>query len=153
MATAYAPGELPEAHQSLLAQAQAACQHAYAPYSQFWVGAAFRLEGGEVALGSNQENAAYPSGLCAERTAAYWLGANRPQARIEAVAVAARRADAERYLAITPCGACRQALLEYESRQGSPITVILDAGDGRSVVFPSVESLLPMKFSEQALKG
>ena len=142
----YEAGEIPEADELLLNQARKACEKAYAPYSNFWVGAALRLETGEVIEGANQENAAYPSGLCAERTAVYWTGANRAGQKIEAIAVSARSAAQAHFRSVTPCGACRQALVEYEQKQQSPIRVILEGEDGSCDIFTSVGDLLPMKF-------
>lgn len=152
-ATAYEAGELPQTHAHLLETAQKACDNAYAPYSNFHVGAALLLASGEIITGTNQENAAYPSGLCAERTAIFWTGANYPKETITAIAVTARRKEENDFIAVTPCGACRQALLEYEIKQNKAIPVILEAGAGKSIVFESIESLLPMKFSEKDLKG
>ena len=152
-ATAYQAGELPASYAALLQKAQKACENAYAPYSNFYVGAAILLENGEVITGTNQENAAYPSGLCAERTAIFWTGANHPNELIEAIAITARRKADTQYIAVTPCGACRQALLEYEMKQDKPIKVILEGGEGESIVFDSLASLLPMKFSEKELRG
>lgn len=151
-AQAYEAGELSASQQELLDKARETCPNAYAPYSNFWVGAALRLSNGEIITGTNQENAAYPSGLCAERTAAYWAVSNHKGAKIEAIAVTARKATEELFLPITPCGSCRQSLLEYEISQGTPIEVILESGNGTSTVFSSLEALLPMKFSEAALK-
>jgi cytidine deaminase len=150
-AHAYEAGELSENHADLMQQAQEACDNAYAPYSNFHVGAALRLANGKIIKGSNQENAAYPSGLCAERTAIFWTGANHPNEQITAIAITARRKNESHFLAVTPCGSCRQALLEYELKQASPILVILEAGAGKSIIFDSIESLLPMKFSEKDL--
>ena len=143
--------ELPQNDLILLNEARKSSASAYAPYSNFWVGAALKLESGEVILGNNQENAAYPSGLCAERTAVYWLGANRPDAKIQCVAVTARKANTDTFLPVTPCGACRQALSEYENKQKQPIKVILEGQNGEIWVVPSIESLLPLKFSDDSL--
>lgn len=145
--------ELPASFQHLAGKAREACEKAYAPYSNFFVGAALLLSDGQIITGNNQENAAYPSGVCAERTAFYWAGANYPQARILAAAVAARRADSQAFLPITPCGACRQAMLEYEVKQGTPIPLLLDAGNGQWIVAPSIGSLLPLKFEQLSLVG
>ncbi|MGB0525494.1 MAG: cytidine deaminase [Flammeovirgaceae bacterium] len=143
--------ELTEADRTLLEEARKACDNAYAPYSNFWVGAAFQLAGGEIIKGNNQENAAYPSGLCAERTAVYWLGANRPDAVIETLAISAKHAHADEFLPVTPCGACRQALSEYENKQNQVFRVILEGKNGAIWIVPSVESLLPLKFSGDSL--
>jgi cytidine deaminase len=144
---------LPAITQALLKKAQDACKTAYAPYSNFWVGAAFLLSDGEIIIGNNQENAAYPSGLCAERTAVYWLGANRPGKKIEALAIAARRAGEETFIAITPCGACRQALLEYENKQQCPIKIVMQAENGGFFEILSIQSLLPFQFNAASLRS
>ena len=136
----------------LLKKAREACQNAYAPYSHFCVGAAILLDDGTVILGSNQENDAYPSGLCDERTAIFATGANYPNKTIKKIAVTACPHGYDHYVAANPCGACRQALSEYENKQLSPIEVIMEAGDGKIVVTPSVASLLPLKFSGESLK-
>lgn len=138
--------ELAVADRELMESAIAATATAYAPYSGFHVGAALRLADGTVVCGSNQENAAYPSGLCAERTAIFAASTQRPEMRrYEALAIVGR--DSEGRLAeASPCGACRQVLLEYEQQQGSPMRVICYLGEGSARVFPSVASLLPFSF-------
>lgn len=144
--------ELPPAYRALLRHAEEATSQAYAPYSRFLVGAALLLENGEVVKGANQENAAYPSGLCAERTAAYWAGANHPDQKIVAIAIAARPADRLLFLAVTPCGACRQALSEYEDRQRQPIPMIMRGLGQKIYVTASIADLLPVKFSADNLR-
>ncbi len=138
---------LPTADRALLEQAVAATASAYAPYSHFSVGAALLLSDGSVVCGSNQENAAYPSGLCAERTAIFAASSQRPELRdYEALAIAAR--DARGTLCeASPCGACRQVLAEYESLQGHPLRIVLLLADGRARVVPSVADLLPFSFA------
>lgn len=143
--------ELSTPDQLLLQEARNASASAYAPYSNFWVGAAFQLDSDEIIKGNNQENAAYPSGLCAERTAAYWIGANRPKAIIKTIAITARHANTDHFLAVTPCGSCRQALSEYENKQGQAIRVILEGKNGEVWIVPAVEDLLPLKFSSEDL--
>lgn len=139
--------ELPDAEQRLLAEARQATHTAYAPYSNFHVGAAVRLDDGTVVTASNQENAAFPSGSCAEQSLIFWVGANHPGKRLEALAVVARPGEGEIYRAVSPCGACRQALLEYENRQGQPIRLLMPGEPGGAVtVSPSVAGLLPVKF-------
>lgn len=140
--------ELDADEQRVVEAAQRAVKGAYAPYSNFKVGAAILLDNGEIALGANQENAAFPSGTCAERTACYWAGANRPGAKFEMLAVYALGTDDEPCeQPAAPCGACRQALLEYEKLTGHDVPVLLA---GRDVVYrlPSVKSLLPLAFTE-----
>ena len=139
-------GELLAADRELMERAVAAAGGAYAPYSHFHVGAALRLADGTVVCGSNQENVAYPSGLCAERTAIFSASAQYPQCRdYEALAIVGRNAEGVLCEA-SPCGACRQVLSEYEHVQGHPLRVICYLEGGRVRVFPSVVSLLPFSF-------
>ena len=131
--------------------ARDATSHAYAPYSGFHVGAALLLADGTVFTGTNQENAAYPSGLCAERTALFGLAAARPgHAPIVGMAVAARPADGE-FGPAFPCGACRQVMLEYETRQGQAIPLLLPGRKGNILRFASLEALMPFNFSADDL--
>lgn len=138
--------ELTQAQRELIDAAREATYKAYAPYSHFSVGSAIRLANGEIVSGSNQENAAYPSGLCAERTAAFWANANHPGQPFEMIAVSARGTDGKPTPnVIPPCGACRQVLLEYEVLADHPVPVLLD-GAKEIYLLPSVASLLPVKF-------
>lgn len=140
--------ELSPAHRKLVDTARNASLRSYAPYSRFHVGAAIELSNGEIVSGSNQENAAYPSGTCAERTAAFYAHATYPEATFTTIAIAARGTDGHELPdPISPCGACRQALLEYETLAGHKVPVIL-TGKNRIYIFPSVSSLLPYCFSE-----
>jgi cytidine deaminase len=143
--------ELSAEDQSLIRKAEAACNHAYAPYSRFHVGAAIRMENGTIVLGSNQENAAYPSGLCAERTAVFAAGANYPAETIVSLAIAARWADGSAYQPISPCGACRQSVLEYEVRQQTPIRLLMRGPEDKVFVIPAMADLLPLQFSGKDL--
>lgn len=140
--------ELSEQDQQLVTLAKKATYRSYAPYSNFKVGAAILLDNGKIIEGSNQENVAFPSGTCAERTAAFYAHANNPDARFVKIAVAARGTDDE-FLpeVIAPCGACRQSLLEYEGLAKHPVEVMLCSKD-RIAIFPSVQSLLPLAFVE-----
>ena len=140
--------ELDPSDRRLVDCAREATERSYAPYSKFHVGAAILLDNGEIVTGSNQENVAYPSGTCAERTACFYAHSRWPEARFSAIAIAARGTDGE-YVAdpISPCGACRQALLEYETLAGRDVRVML-AGRDRVYILPSVRSLLPLCFSE-----
>lgn len=140
--------ELTDMQRRLIDDARQATHRSYAPYSHFSVGAAILLDNGEIVTGANQENAAYPSGTCAERTAAYYAHARYPEARFTAIAISARGTDGH-YLKepISPCGACRQALLEYETLAQANVTVLLNGADG-IYILPSVRSLLPLAFSE-----
>ncbi len=138
--------------QKLILQARDACSRAYAPYSNFHVGAAFLLDDGQIIEGNNQENAAYPSGLCAERTAIFYIGANFPTKKVEIMAVTAHLASNNtNFLSISPCGACRQSVLEYEEKQKAPIKVLLSCENGSFIELPSIASLLPFKFVEDSL--
>lgn len=143
--------ELPAHHQKLLDEAKKALDMAYAPYSEFQVGVAILLSNGEMVTGANQENAAYPSGLCAERTAMYYAGAHYPKEKMEAVAVVARKMGAANLVAACPCGACRQAMLEYEDRQKMPIKLIFQQENSGLVEVDSVAAMLPFKFNAEAL--
>lgn len=150
---AYYPqsGDLPTDYQNLLSKATEALDLAYAPYSHFQVGAAILLENGQIITGANQENAAYPSGLCAERTAMYYAGAHHSKERMIAIFVVARGEGTNDLLAACPCGACRQAMLEYEDRQKSSISLIFRAGKEGFVAVSSVADLLPFKFDAESL--
>lgn len=149
--------ELTDADRELVEAAKAMTRTSYVPYSRFHVGAAIRLADGSIVRGSNQENAAYPSGMCAERTACYQAGALHPGVPFEKIAVAAwsdtgkapglRREEYFQKEPISPCGACRQALLEYEKLAEKPVEVILYGRD-KIFIFPSVASLLPFSFTE-----
>lgn len=135
----------------LAAAAEQATAQAYAPYSNFLVGAALLLENGEMVRGSNQENAAYPSGLCAERTAFYYAGSAYGSQQIKAVCIAARRQTEAAYLPVSPCGSCRQAMLEYELKQAAPIQVFLPYKEDHFIMISSVSDLLPLQFSADLL--
>lgn len=140
--------ELSSEERELVSLARKATYRSYAPYSHFNVGAAILLSNGEIVAGSNQENAAYPSGICAERTTAFYAHSNYPEAKFKAIAIAARGTDGNETAApISPCGACRQALLEYEKLAGENVKVIL-AGKDKIYIFPSVSSTLPYCFAD-----
>lgn len=144
--------DLPAAEQALMARAREAANTAYAPYSGFLVGAALLLEDGSTHTGNNQENAAYPSGLCAERTALFGLRCNQPDTCVTMIAVTARLQADTHYLPVTPCGSCRQVMAEYENRQGRPIQLLMQAPDGRYFRFSSIRDLLPFQFSKESLR-
>ncbi|PWJ34196.1 cytidine deaminase [Sediminitomix flava] len=143
--------DLPLQFQNLMKAAEQISEKAYAPYSNFQVGAALQLENGEIVTGSNQENAAYPSGICAERSAIYWTGSNYPDQKITAIAVVGKPKDAQDFVATAPCGACRQAMFEYEMKQESPIPLLMIWENGEYYLFPSLGSLLPLHFDKSAL--
>ena len=137
--------EMPEADAQLLTRAEEMTANSYAPYSNFHVGAAVLMSDGRIFGGSNQENAAFPSGLCAERTALYYASAQCPDQDVVAVAIAAEYQGKPAEGIPSPCGACRQAMVQYESKSGKPIKVILGGSD-RILVFNSVSDLLPLVF-------
>lgn len=140
--------ELSPEDRHLVDLAREATYRSYAPYSKFCVGAAILLSNGEIVTGSNQENAAFPSGTCAERTACYYAHSRYPEAKFETIAIAARGTDGlEIANPVAPCGACRQALLEYETLAGKNVKVIL-IGRDEIYILPSVSSTLPLAFSE-----
>ena len=136
--------ELPEADRRLMEAAMEATESAYAPYSHFHVGAAVRLADGTIVRGSNQENIAYPSGLCAERTALFGASAQYPQLAVEALAVVGFHEGA--FTEASPCGACRQVMSEYEQRYGNEITLFCYLSGGRIRKICGVKSLLPFTF-------
>jgi cytidine deaminase len=143
--------DLSTAERQAMQLAQEAANDAYAPYSNFLVGAALLLEDGTLFKGSNQENAAYPSGLCAERTALFSMSAHHPNKKIKLLAVTARRRSDPEYLPAMPCGACRQVMSEYEFKQQEAIPVLLQAADGKYYRFRSVSDMLPMQFTKEDL--
>lgn len=144
--------ELPAADRNLLTEAARASQSAYAPYSSFRVGAAVRLTNGTIVTGSNQENAAYPSGLCAERVALFYAQSHYPEMAVEALAIYASASDFILKEPVTPCGACRQVIAEYENRHRNPVRIIMASGDGLVKVVKGAETLLPMMFYLEELK-
>ena len=137
--------ELNEQDRQLVEAARKATKGSYAPYSKFCVGAAVRLLDGTIVTGANQENAAFPSGLCAERTALFAAGAQYPDQPVTALAIAARKG--RRFLSkpISPCGACRQVISGVEERFGSPIRILLYGTDG-ILVSEGISPLLPLRF-------
>ena len=137
--------------QNLLKKAAEARKKAYAPYSKFLVGAALELENGELIAGNNQENASYPSGLCAERTAVYYAGAEFPNQKILRMAIVAGSTLNPTTKPIPPCGACRQALSEYEVKQKSPMELYFMGTSGQIAYSNSVENLLPWIFDKTVL--
>lgn len=137
--------ELSVEERKLVECAKEATEGSYSPYSKFAVGAALLLSNGEVVKGSNQENVSYPCGLCAERTALFYANATYPDQPVEMLAIAARNIEGFLPSPITPCGACRQALLETENRFGEKMKVIL-YGTERIYRVESVASLLPLQF-------
>ena len=150
--TVYSYEECTEIEKNLIDAAKQATSNAYAPYSHFHVGAALLLENGKIITGNNQENAAYPSGLCAERTAVFYANAQFPDQKIEAIAVAAFYNGEFTSDLVSPCGSCRQVLLEVESRFNSPVKVMLYNKANEVYVAESMSSLMPLSFTKKALE-
>ena len=149
--TVYSYDECTELEKKLIDAAKEATFNAYAPYSEFYVGAALLLENGQIITGNNQENAAYPSGLCAERTAVFYANAQYPNQKIEALAIAAFN-NGDFTLDITsPCGSCRQVLLEVESRYNSDVKILMYNRKDEVYVAESMNSLMPLSFDKKSL--
>ncbi len=138
--------ELSAQDREVVDAARKATANSYAVYSGFNVGAAVRLAGGTIVTGTNQENAAYPSGLCAERTTLFWANSQYPDKAVEVLAIAARTADGELDRPIPPCGACRQVILETEKRYNTPVRIILYGAKECYVVEDGIKALLPLSF-------
>ena len=138
--------DLPEQEQRLVDKAYEAMENAYAPYSEFKVGACALMDDGSFILGNNQENAAFPSGICAERVALFYAGANFPNKKVLTLCIVAKGELMPASQLLSPCGGCRQVMLESENRQKQPIRVILVNQDGRTMVLDSVIQLLPFGF-------
>ncbi|OHT46029.1 MULTISPECIES: cytidine deaminase [Flavobacterium] len=143
--------ELPKDIQELMSQAVEVRKKAYAPYSQFRVGAALLLDNGKIVVGSNQENAAYPSGLCAERVAIYHAGSVYPEAKILKMAITAASDTNQTTAPIPPCGSCRQSIAEYEIRQDTPIEIFFMGEIGEVYKSASLKNLLPFMFDKKFL--
>lgn len=144
--------ELTNEDRQLFNAAKEASLAAYAPYSNFYVGSAVLLESGKIIKGSNQENAAYPSGLCAERVALFAAGAQYPGEIVKAIAIYVRNEDSGSTDPISPCGDCRQVMAEFEHRYKKPIRLIMPTSNGKMIVSNSVSALLPFMFSSDNLK-
>lgn len=130
----------------LFEKAVSGMDNAYAPYSNFKVGASVKLENGEIVVGNNQENIAYPSGLCAERVALFYVGANYPNETIETICIVAKGDLIPVDSVLAPCGSCRQVMIESEKRQSKPIRVILVNQNKTVVVIETVKHFLPFIF-------
>ena len=138
--------ELEPEEKKLIDCAKEACSRAYAPYSQFHVGAAVLLANGEIITGSNQENVAFPSGLCAERTALFYANSQYPEQAVKSLAVAAYTQGDFIASPISPCGACRQVILETEMRSKSPVRIFL-YGKTEVIIIEGIGQLLPLAFN------
>lgn len=143
--------ELTSEEQQLVEVARQATFRSYSPYSHFSVGASVLLANGVILSGSNQENAAYPSGLCAERTVLFYANSQYPNQPITMMAIAARSEKGFTEIPITPCGACRQVLAETERRFEQPIRILL-YGETETIIIDGVKDLLPFLFDEDILK-
>ena len=144
--------ELNEDDRILLQTAKEAAKNAYAPYSKFRVGAAVRLADGTIVIGCNQENAVYPVGLCAERVALFSAQAQYPDQPIVALAVTAIGSDGKISQPVPPCGSCRQAMIETESRHNTPLRVIMQGEEGPIIISEKMDNLMPLIFTEDFLK-
>ena len=144
--------ELIQSEQDLIANTQHALSNAYAPYSGFLVGASILLENGKIINGSNQENAAYPSGLCAERVALFYAGAKYPEVAIKTIAISAKSKTFEIDDVVSPCGACRQVMAEYQQKQGQDIRLLLHSPNDEVLIANSVTDLLPFMFNSEKLR-
>jgi cytidine deaminase len=145
-------GDLSASDKELVNKAVEISDTAYAPYSQFYVGAALKLSSGKIITGSNQENVAYPSGLCAERVAIYYANSMYPDETIETIAVSAKTKAFEMSNPVSPCGSCRQAIAEYEIKQEKPIRLIMAGEKGEIHLATGIRTLLPFMFNETDLK-
>ncbi|WP_319269622.1 cytidine deaminase [uncultured Draconibacterium sp.] len=143
--------ELPESDQELLLAARKASNNAYAPYSKFCVGAALLLENGEIIAGSNQENADFTDGLCAERVALFYANSTYPDQAVKAIAVTAKNANGIVEFPAQPCGSCRQVLVETEVRYSKQIRIIMD-GQKYIQVLDGADNLLPFAFKPSDLE-
>jgi cytidine deaminase len=146
----YTLDECDSSLRKLVESARKATQTSYAPYSGYNVGAAVLLENGQIVTGSNQENAAYPSGLCAERTALFYANAQYPDSPVVAVAITAFNKGDYSEEVCTPCGSCRQVFAEIEMRYGKPVRIIM-CGKNDIYEVDSIQSLLPLSFGKESL--
>lgn len=137
---------LPEHFQSLWKAAMQARKHSYSPYSNFTVGAAIELANGQLITGTNQENASFPAGLCAERTAMYRAGIEAPNQKFKRIAICATKKDAEHLESAPPCGGCRQVMLEFEKRHEQPFELLFLNEEKEFVVINSPSDLFPFSF-------
>ncbi len=145
--------ELSDSDRLLCTKAADALKTSYSPYSKFKVGTAIALKEGSIVQGSNQENVAYPSGLCAERVALFTIGATKPDAVITSMAITAHTENFAIKNPITSCGACLQVMAEFEQKQKSPIAVIFYCLNGQIIKVKDIKSLLPFVFVEDRLSG
>ncbi|MEA1785942.1 cytidine deaminase [Arenibacter sp. GZD96] len=143
--------DLPSEDQHLMTVAIEAREKAYAPYSNFYVGAAVYLSNGRIISGNNQENAAYPSGLCAERVTIFYAASQYPQAQMKRMAISASSQSQVVKTPVAPCGNCRQTLAEYENKQQEPIEILFMGQEGQVIKCNSISNLLPFAFDGSLL--
>ncbi len=141
-------GKIKKEEQKLLKEAREIAKSAYAPYSKFNVGASVLLNDGTIVNGNNQENAVYPSGLCAERVAVFSANALYPGKTIKSIAISAFSHDKIIDKPVSPCGSCRQSFIEYENKQNSPIKLILSGQEGKVIIINSAAELMPLQFEK-----
>ncbi|MDX1653082.1 MAG: cytidine deaminase [Brumimicrobium sp.] len=141
--------ELSDKRKKVLKEAEKALAHAYSPYSKFSVGAALLLNDGNIIHGSNQENRAYPSGLCAERVALFSYGAGNSNEKIEKLGIVSSGKLLNKSDLLTPCGACRQVMAEFAYRQDSDFEILMKNADGSILVFKGISQLLPFTFGSE----
>jgi cytidine deaminase len=144
--------ELPPTDRELLEHAKLAADSAYAPYSHYKVGAAVRMGNGKIITGSNQENMAFPSGLCAERVALFAATSANPGVAVKAIAITAKSLQFPVEKPVTPCGSCRQAIIEYEMLHPGKIRIILMGETGKILTIEGMDTMLPLSFKEDGLK-
>jgi len=138
--------ELPSEYQELWKSAMEARQYSHSPYSNFTVGAAIELEDGQIITGTNQENASFPAGLCAERTAMYRAGIQAPNQKFKKIAIAASKRDSDQLASAPPCGGCRQVMLEFEKRHQQGFEILFTDADGKFVLLNKPTDLFPFSF-------
>lgn len=145
--------ELKEQDRILLEHARIAIKSAYAPYSTYHVGAAVLLENDKIITGNNQENVAYPSGICAERVALFYASSQYPDVAVKAIAIAARAKGFKINSPVTPCGSCRQVMAETESRFHNNLKLIMRGENGKINIVEGVKNILPLMFQAEELKN
>lgn len=147
----YESHEVPENYAKLVEASVKFLDHAYAPYSNFLVGAAVLTDAGTIVGGANQENASYPLCMCGERVALYHCAMAHPDEKVVAVAISVKSPKMEVLTPVMPCGACRQVIQEYENRYGNAIKILLRTDDNKVYVIDTIKDLLPLGFDEQFL--
>ena len=145
--------ELNPEDRALLGHSRKAIKSAYAPYSTYHVGAAVLLENGEIVTGNNQENVAYPSGICAERVALFYASSQFPEVSIKAIAISAKAKHFNVKSPVTPCGSCRQVMAETENRFHNEMRLIMHGENGTIIIVEGVKNILPLMFTAEELKN